>query len=86
LVFLTMSKGKIMDFPYEIIQRFDTIREAENAGFLPDQTWSVVETDNCFTYGPPHHLVNLLYYVTTKETHDHNTYFDEEWEEQQCQN
>jgi hypothetical protein len=48
-------------------------------GHIVENIWSVVEgdEDNVFTYGPPHHFVNVIYWVVTEEAHDHNTYFEE---------
>lgn len=73
------------DFPYTEIRRmdgnyFDTIEEAKSVGYDLDQIWSVVLFDSGegVVYGPPHHRVNLLGYVATKERHDHETYFEEE--------
>lgn len=71
------------DFPFEEIKQpngdyFDTVAEAQAAGFDLDQIWSVVETDNVFTYGPSHHVINLIGYIATKEKHDGNTYYTED--------
>ena len=67
------------DFPYDIIYRSDPYELAKQAGFNDENIWSVVEgdEDNVFTYGPPHHFVNVIYWVVTEEAHDHNTYFEE---------
>ena len=61
-------------FPYEEIDRFETLEEARAAGYDDDQIWSVIEGDYCpdwligiFTYGPCHHYANLMYYVCTKQ-------------------
>lgn len=71
------------EFPYEEIRRpngdyFDTALEAEKAGFQRNQIWSVVEIDGNFIYGPPHHFVNRIGFIATKETHDFDTYYHDE--------
>jgi hypothetical protein len=78
------NKGLIMnfnqaDFPFEELDRFDSQREAINAGNDTNQIWSVVIDDdtNSYCYGPSHHYVNLLYYIVTKERHDDDTYYEE---------
>lgn len=70
-------------FPYEPIKRkdenyFDTWQEARDAGFDDNQIWSVVETEGTWTFGPPHHRINLMGYVATNERHDGETYYHEE--------
>lgn len=75
------------DFPFEEHRQdsgdyFDSINDAMLKGFLQDQIWSVVESgngDHCYIYGPPRHWVNLIGYVATKEKHDDNTYYIEDW-------
>lgn len=84
------NKGTIheKDFPFEEYRNADSgdyfgcISDAVSAGFQINQIWSVVESgerDDCYIYGPPHHWVNLIGYVATKETHDKNTYYVEDW-------
>jgi hypothetical protein len=70
------------EFPFEEIRRsdgdyFDTWTEAKSAGYLDNQIWSVVEEDGVWIYGPPHHYINRLGYIATKEQHDNNTYYEE---------
>ena len=71
------------DFPYEEIKNsegnmFFSWRDASIAGYPDNQIWSVVEDDNdTITYGPPHHYVNVLGYIATAETHDGQTYYEE---------
>jgi hypothetical protein len=75
------------DFPFEEIRRvsgdyFDTYAEVEALGYDADQIWSVIVTDNddggtTWTYGPPHHFVNLMGYIATAERHDNETYYHE---------
>ncbi len=72
------------DFPYEEIRAddgnyFATAAEAVAAGFDIDQVWSITEFDegDGIVYGPPHHYVNVLGFIATKERHDHETYFEE---------
>jgi NAD(P)H-flavin reductase len=75
------------DFPFLEYRQdsgdyFTSINDAMLKGFLQDQIWSVVESgesDHCYIYGPPHHWVNLIGYVATKEKHDDNTYYIEHW-------
>jgi hypothetical protein len=74
------------DFPFDEIKKesgdyFNTIQEAMNAGYIPNQIWSVVEGDDekVFIYGPCHHVVNLIGYIATKEYHDGETYYQEEF-------
>lgn len=77
------------DFPFEEIRNkygdlFSTINAAREAGFDENQIWSVVDADSddpnvhsIWCYGPPHHFVNLLGYVCTRERHDNDTYYEE---------
>lgn len=51
--------------------------EMELAGFEDSQMWSVVESDGQYSFGPPHHWVNLIGYVATAEHHDGDTYYHE---------
>ena len=72
------------DFPFEETARYDNYQEAVNAGHAENCIWSVCDgsedDDNCLTYGPPHHYVNRLFVVVTKETHDGDTYYEEHWD------
>lgn len=75
------------DFPYEEIRMpsgdyFPTALDAAKAGYHRDQIWSVVESNGNYTYGPPHHYVNRIGFIATKETHDFETYYHEEVEEE----
>lgn len=70
------------EFPFEEIKKesgdyFDRVYEAKEAGYQRDQIWSVTEHDGVWCWGPPHHWVNLIGYVATKERHDFNTYYFE---------
>ena len=71
------------EFPYEEHRDpvtgdyFSSVRDALEAGFELNQIWSVAESDGTFCYGPPHHFVNVLGFVATKETHDNDTYYEE---------
>ncbi len=71
------------DFPFEEIRRadgnyFDSWHEAREAGYPDNQIWSVAENENTWTFGPPHHWVNVIGYTATTETHDGETYYHEE--------
>ena len=72
-----------MEFPFEEIARFDSWREASDAGYPDDQIWSVTEGESemwefgVFCYGPAKHYVNLLYFVVTAEKHDGHTYYED---------
>lgn len=75
------------DFPYEEIKTsdgnlFNTVADAMAEGFNMNQVWSmsVEEAKDdlaIFTIGPPHHYINVIGYIATKETHDNNTYYVE---------
>jgi hypothetical protein len=70
------------EFPFEEIRTedgdyFRTRKQVEEAGFEDSQTWSVIECDGAYSFGPPHHYVNLLGYIATNEHHDFNTYYHE---------
>lgn len=41
--------------------------------------WSILETNDpeVWVYAPPHHFINVIGYIVTKETHDHDTYYEE---------
>lgn len=70
-------------FPFEEIKKengdyFSTVEEAQAAGFELSQIWSVIADDNVFTYGPTGHIINLIGYIATKETHDGETYYTED--------
>lgn len=69
----------VTEFPFEELGRFDTLAAALDAGFTKSQVWSVVDGDSgdVWSYGPSHHYVNLLHYVTTAEHHDGKTYYEE---------
>ena len=73
-----------MTFPYVEIKRFDTPHDALKKGFASNQIWSVCECDETgdWIYGPPHHYVNRAFVITTKETHDHDTYYIENFSEE----
>jgi hypothetical protein len=66
------------EFPYEELARFDSWGAAERAGHKPENIWSVTEHDGTLCYGPPHHWVNFLHAVVTREAHDFQTYFEEQ--------
>ena len=68
------------DFPYEEIRKpsgdyFDSWKDAKDAGYDDDQIWSVTECDDWISWGPPHHYVNHIGHVATKERHDGDTYY-----------
>lgn len=70
------------DFPYEEIRKpcgnyFNSWAEAKAAGYENKQIWSVVEYEDVLTYGPPHHYVNVIGFIATREHHDDNTYYEE---------
>ena len=70
------------DFPYEEIRKptgdyFDSWNQAKQAGYDDDQIWSVVHGDEAWTYGPPHHYINVIGFIATNERHDHDTYYEE---------
>lgn len=70
-------------FPYEELRDLDgnyfpSWKATSLAGYPDNQIWSVVEDNNVFTYGPPHHCVNVLGFIATEETHDGETYFTED--------
>ena len=76
------------EFPFIGLKRdddnmFDSVEEATKAGHAQNQIWSVAEHDGTWTYGPPHHYVNVLGYIGTKETHDYETYYEEPDEEEE---
>jgi hypothetical protein len=52
--------------------------EAKEAGYDDNQIWSVTVHDDWFCYGPPHHYVNHVGHIATKERHDNDTYYEEE--------
>lgn len=73
---------RISEFPFDEIRTesgdyFASLEEASAAGYPSDQVWSVTEENNEWCYGPPHHWINLVGYIATKEKHDHNTYYIE---------
>ena len=79
------------DFPFDIIRDeicggngdyFDSPKEAMLAtGLSEKHIWSVVtgDEDNVWTYGPWHHYINVIGYIATKEAHDGDTYYEEDW-------
>jgi hypothetical protein len=69
------------EFPFEEIARFNSWREACDAGYADTQVWSVVEEDGIWVYGAPHHRINVLYWVATAEHHDGDTYYEEPFDE-----
>lgn len=75
------------EFPYEEKRResgdyFDSIVQANAAGYDDDQIWSVVlsegDDSETWSYGPPRHIVNLIGYIATDERHDGDTYYHED--------
>lgn len=71
------------DFPFEQIRRadgdyFESWQEAQWNGFDDDQIWSVTECEDTWTYGPPHHYINHVGHIATKERHDGETYYHED--------
>lgn len=77
-----------VDFPYHIDAIYPSLQAALDDGWKKNQVWSVIVTDEVDdqgndvvydTYGPPHHYVNVMHYVATKETHDMNTYYNERY-------
>lgn len=68
------------DIPFEIIKKpnedyFASVEEAQQAGFALNQIWSVSEQDHEFCYGPSHHIIDVIGYIATNETHDGETYY-----------
>jgi hypothetical protein len=77
------------DFPYEEIRQpngdyFPDWQAAKNAGFNDNQIWSVTDAEGddgseWIITGPPHHYINHIGHIATKEQHDDNTYYEECW-------
>lgn len=70
------------DFPFNEIRDesgdyFSSKHEAFKAGHKPNQIWSIVEGESAFVYGPAYHLINVIGYIATDESHDGNTYYEE---------
>ena len=70
-------------FPFEEIRQangdyFPTWQAAKDAGHEDNQIWSVVESNGSYSYGPPHHFVNVIGFIATAETHDFETYYHDE--------
>ena len=79
---MTEPTDHYMDFPFEEIRDsdgnyFQSYADALLAGYDDDQIWSVVHGDESVTVGPPHHYVNVLGYIATKERHNGMTYYHE---------
>jgi hypothetical protein len=73
---------KPIPFPYEEIRNkngdyFNNWQDAKDAGHADNCIWSVTEHDGTVCYGPPHHYVNHIGHVATKETHNNNEYYEE---------
>ena len=70
-------------FPYVEIKRFDTLHDAMEEGFKLNQIWSICECSETgdWIYGPARHFVNRILVTTTKETHDHDTYYIESFDD-----
>lgn len=72
------------DFPYTCCydingDYFHNVQAALDAGYDEKHLWSVVVDDdtNTFSYGPPHHYVNLIGIVGTIEERPEDTYYHE---------
>jgi len=73
------------EFPFEEIKLQDSdyffsAQEAMDAGYAENQVWSLIEGETMYVTGPSHHRINVIGYFATKETHDGNTYYQEEME------
>ena len=71
------------EFPYDEIRKqngdyFDSWQDAKDHGYEDNQIWSVTVHDDTYCYGPPHHYVNHIGHIATKEIHDGKTYYEEE--------
>ena len=78
------------EFPFDEIRDqhgdyFSTVADAKkHSGYDESHIWSVTECEGAWSYGPSHHYVNLIGYIATHESHDGNTYYEEEdWREQE---
>lgn len=77
------------DFPFTEIRRADgnhfaSWQEAKDAGHDDDQIWSITESGETWTYGPPHHYVNHIGHIATVERHDNQTYYHEVLDDDLC--
>jgi len=62
----------------EFGERYGSFQEANADGWSDRQIWSIVSGDEgVWTYGPPHHFVNIVGFIATKEEHDGETYYHE---------
>ena len=83
------------DFPFKEIRdaNGDLFPAATAAlyttGFDYNHIWALIEGEDgekdgyrtgSTTYGPPHHSVNVLGFIATKEAHDGDTYYEETYE------
>ncbi len=73
------------EFPFEEIRDkngnyFRRPIDLIELGYKPSQIWSVTESNGSFSYGPPHHVVNVLGFIATKKHHNSKTYYHEEIE------
>ena len=78
------------EFPFDEIRDqhgdyFSTVADAKkHSGYDESHIWSVTECEGAWSYGPSHHYINLIGYIATHESHDGNTYYEEEdWREQE---
>ena len=87
-----MSEATIheQEFPFDEIRDehgdyFSTVADAKkHSGYDESHIWSVTECEGAWSYGPSQHYINLIGYIATHESHDGNTYFEEEdWREQE---
>ena len=84
-----MTKDHYCDFPFDEIRDihgdyFHSLDDILEIGDFKDQAWSVIEAQGedgseWIVYGPPHHYVNRLGFVGTKEKHDGETYYHVCW-------
>ena len=78
------------EFPFDEIRDqhgdyFSNVADAKkHSGYDESHIWSVTECEGAWSYGPSHHYINLIGYIATHESHDGNTYYEEEdWREQE---
>lgn len=74
------------EFPFEEHRKengdyFSSWKEVSEAGYDDDQIWSITEAEGVYSYGPPHHYINIVGFIATSERHNGNTYYHEDLEE-----
>lgn len=70
-----MRTVKYEPFPFEILDRYNSVEVAKHDGIHSSHIWAYIEGEGEHCYAPPHVTDGVSHFVVTAEQHDCGTYY-----------